>query len=147
MFASPNIISFSLFHLNAHSLVKTKMPLPTYLWNPSNHCLTHWIAFYFNGARSKGFATLRNVSKLTFYSCPGHRPWVRVIICVVFFFSILYYFSSARKWTNCAIVPMRRLRPSHVLFPFYQRAYQRTLASHGTLTKLLFTGHIFTLHQ
>ena len=26
-----------------------------------------------------------------------------------------------------------------------QRAYKRTLASHGTLAKFLFTGHIFTL--
>ena len=26
--------------------------------------------------------------------------------------------SSAKKWTNCAIVPMRPLRPSHALFPW-----------------------------
>ena len=36
----------------------------------------------------------------------------------------LYYFSSARKWTNCTIVPMRPLRPSHALFP---RQLKRTL--------------------
>ena len=30
----------------------------------------------------------------------------------VFFF--LYYVSSARKWTNCAIVPMRPMRPSRL---------------------------------
>ena len=39
-----------------------------------------------------------------FSSCPGLRPRARVIKCVGFF---LYYFSSARKWTNCAIVPLR----------------------------------------
>ena len=38
-------------------------------------------------------------------SCPGHRPWARVINASVFFF--LYYVSSARKWINCAIVPLR----------------------------------------
>ena len=32
----------------------------------------------------------------------------------VFFFFFLYYFSSARKWTNCAIVPMRPMRPSRL---------------------------------
>ena len=50
---------------------------------------------------------------LFFYLCPGHRPWAQVIICVgVFFF--LFYFSSARKWTNCAIVPIRPMRPSRL---------------------------------
>ena len=29
-----------------------------------------------------------------------------------FFFFFLYYVSSARKWTNCAIVPIRPRRPS-----------------------------------
>ena len=56
--------------------------------------------------------------RLSFYSCPGHRPWARVIICVAFFFFFLYYFSSARKWTNCAIVPVRPLPPSHALVPW-----------------------------
>ena len=28
--------------------------------------------------------------------------------------SFLYYVSSARKWTNCAIVPMRLMRPSRL---------------------------------
>ena len=42
----------------------------------------------------------------TNYLCPGHRPRAQVIKCVGFFF-FLYYFSSARKWTNCAIVPLR----------------------------------------
>ena len=32
----------------------------------------------------------------------------------VLFFFFLYYFSSARKWTNCAIVPMRPMRPSRL---------------------------------
>ena len=27
---------------------------------------------------------------------------------------VLYYFSSARKWTNCAIVPMRPMQPSRL---------------------------------
>ena len=45
-----------------------------------------------------------------FYLCPGRRPKAQVIKCVGFFF--LYYVSSARKWTNCTIVPMRPMRPS-----------------------------------
>ena len=52
------------------------MPLPTYLRNQFNHCSIHWIAFYFGGARSKGFATLRNVSKLTFFDKIGHAKSV-----------------------------------------------------------------------
>ena len=32
-------------------------------------------------------------------------------------FFFLYYFSSARKWTNCAIVPVRPSQPSHALVP------------------------------
>ena len=32
--------------------------------------------FYFGGARSKGFATLRNVSKLTFFDKIGHAKSV-----------------------------------------------------------------------
>ena len=48
------------------------MPLPTYLRNQFNHCF----AFYFGGARSKGFATLRNVSKLTFFDKIGHAKSV-----------------------------------------------------------------------
>ena len=45
------------------------------------------------------------------------RPWLatRGIRCIVFFFVLC---SSAKKWTNCAIVPMRPLRPSHALFPW-----------------------------
>ena len=39
----------------------------------------------------------------------------------------LYYFSPARKWTNCAIVPMKPLRPSHALFPWQlKRSLQET---------------------
>ena len=35
------------------------------------------VPFYFGGARSKGFATLRNVSKLTFFDKIGHASlWV-----------------------------------------------------------------------
>ena len=33
-------------------------------------------AFYFGGARSKGFAKLRNVSKLTFFDKIGHAKSV-----------------------------------------------------------------------
>ena len=69
---------------------------------------------------------------LIFYSCPGHRPWARVIKCVVFFYlcpgrrpsaqvikcvGFLYYFSSARKWTNCAIVSMRPCGLHLLYFP------------------------------
>ena len=44
-------------------------------------------------------------------SSPGHNlRWV------LFFF--WYYFSSARKWTNCAIVPMMPWQPTHALFPW-----------------------------
>ena len=50
------------------------------------------------------------LTSLSNYSCPGHRPWARAIKCAGF--------SSARKWTNCAIVPMRPLRPSHASFPW-----------------------------
>ena len=32
--------------------------------------------YYFGGARSKGFATLRNVSKLTFFDKIGHAKSV-----------------------------------------------------------------------
>ena len=32
--------------------------------------------FYFGGARSKGFATLRNVSKLPFFGKIGHAKFV-----------------------------------------------------------------------
>ena len=32
--------------------------------------------YYFGGARSKGFATLRNVSKLTFFNKIGHAKSV-----------------------------------------------------------------------
>ena len=46
-----------------------------------------------------------------YYSSPGYRPSAQVIKCVGFF--LLHYVSSARKWTNCAIVPMRPLRDSH----------------------------------
>ena len=34
------------------------------------------VPFYFGGARSKGFATLRNVSKLTFFDKIGHAKSV-----------------------------------------------------------------------
>ena len=60
-----------------------------------------------NSLCSRAYYDRNEFKSLTssFYSCPGRRPWARVIICVGFFF--FYYFSSARKWTNCAIVPMR----------------------------------------
>ena len=32
--------------------------------------------YYFGGARSKGFATLRDVSKLTFFDKIGHAKFV-----------------------------------------------------------------------
>ena len=34
------------------------------------------VTFYFGQARSKGFATLRNVSKLTFFEKIGHAKFV-----------------------------------------------------------------------
>ena len=34
------------------------------------------VAYYFGGARSKGFATLRNISKLTFFGKVGHAKSV-----------------------------------------------------------------------
>ena len=34
------------------------------------------VAYYFGGARSKGFARLRNVSKLTFFGKVGHAKSV-----------------------------------------------------------------------
>ena len=64
---------------------------------------------------AEGFRKYSGELKATVnYLCPGHRPWAQVIICVGFFFFFLYYFSSARKWTNCAIVPMRPMRPSRL---------------------------------
>ena len=47
---------------------------------------------------------------LSYYSCPGHRLWARVIKCVGFFCIIFP--------PNRAIVPMRPLHPSHALFPW-----------------------------
>ena len=36
----------------------------------------NWMIYYFGGARSKGFATLRNVSKLQFFDKIGHAKSV-----------------------------------------------------------------------
>ena len=38
--------------------------------------ITRYITYYFGGARSKGFATLRNVSKLQFFDKIGHAKSV-----------------------------------------------------------------------
>ena len=49
-----------------------------------------------------------------YYSCPGHRPWARVIICVVFFF--FYLCPGHRPWAQviiCVGFFFFYLRPGH----------------------------------
>ena len=48
-----------------------------------------------------------NIRGYNIYSCPGHRPWARVIVCVGFFF---FFKRKMDKLRNSTV---RFLRPSH----------------------------------
>ena len=63
---------YSAFNFNSTLNYSFNSLSPRYFWSVTDHYFDH----YFGGARSKGFATLRNVSKLTFFDKIGHAKAV-----------------------------------------------------------------------
>ena len=64
-------------------------------------CLQYKYIYYFGGARSKGFATLRNVSKLPFFDLSSISLFYNVV-CIFFHFdprSLEVYYRCYHCWS------------------------------------------------